>query len=110
MLSLTPEQLAEVRAILITHIPDRDVYAFGSRVEGNEGKHSDLDLAIEGSVSLDLRVRARLREAFEESSLPFRVDLIELCAVDASFRRLVEERKVLIAGRLAAQPAAVSVL
>ena len=56
MLSLSPEQLAEVRAILITHIPDRDVYAFGSRVEGNAGKHSDLDLAIDGPVALDLRV------------------------------------------------------
>jgi type I restriction enzyme S subunit len=94
MPDLTPEQLAEVRAILAAHIPDRDVYAFGSRAVGRARRHSDLDLAIDGPAPLDLGVRAWLREAFEESSLPFRVDIVELCEVEPGFRGIVDAQKM----------------
>lgn len=96
MISLLPEELKEVQHILARHIPDRDVYAFGSRVDGQGWQHSDLDLVIMGDEPVDLLTRALLREAFEESWLPFRVDLGEWATTGESFRRIIEQKRALI--------------
>ena len=71
-IAMTAEQLQTVREILRRHIPDAAVRAYGSRVKGTATGKSDLDLAAFGSV--EKRIQS-LREYFDESSLPFRVDL-----------------------------------
>lgn len=48
------------------------LWAFGSRVGGKPRPSSDLDLVV---FDLDRRACSGLREAFEESNLPFAVDL-----------------------------------
>lgn len=47
---------------------------FGSRVKGNYKSGSDIDLAVKGSVSKD--VLSRLLTAFEETVLPYFVDVV----------------------------------
>lgn len=90
MLELTPEQLAEVRRILLLHVPGRTVRAFGSRVQGNAKPFSDLDLAIMGDVPLDFRQFSALKDAFAESNLPFRVDVVDWAATSEVFRGIIE--------------------
>jgi predicted nucleotidyltransferase len=92
MLDLTPEQLAEVRRILILHVPGRTVRAFGSRVQGKAKPFSDLDLAVMGETPLDFRQLAELKDSFTESNLPFRVDVVDWAATKEPFRRIIEER------------------
>ena len=58
-------------------------YVFGSRVKGTAKPFSDLDLAVE--ETLLMRERSLLETMFEESDLPFKVDLIELEKVDKEF-------------------------
>jgi predicted nucleotidyltransferase len=77
MLDLTVKQLDAVRRILARHVPDREVRAFGSRVTGRAWRYSDLDLVILGAEPLPALTLARLRADFEDSDLPFRVDVIE---------------------------------
>lgn len=77
MLDLSPTQLATVRRILARHVPEREVRAFGSRVTGRAWRYSDLDLVILGAEPLPALTLARLRADFEDSDLPFRVDVIE---------------------------------
>jgi predicted nucleotidyltransferase len=91
MLDLSPEQLAEVRRILLLHVPGRTVRAFGSRVQGNAKPFSDLDLAVMGETPLDFRQLAELKDAFAESNLPFRVDVVDWEATKEAFRRIIEE-------------------
>ena len=76
-IDLDPELLDAVVAILDRHVPDRDVRVIGSRVSGRAKRFSDLDIVIGGAPPLDLAALARMREDFEESDLPFSVDLIE---------------------------------
>jgi type I restriction enzyme S subunit len=76
MLDLTAEQLRQVRMILAAHLPGREVRAFGSRARGNAKPHSDLDLALMGDDPLSDLTRTELLADFEESDLPFRVDLL----------------------------------
>lgn len=47
---------------------------FGSRAKGNYKSGSDIDLAVKGSVSKD--VLSRLLTAFEETVLPYFVDVV----------------------------------
>ncbi|ACD97293.1 nucleotidyltransferase family protein [Trichlorobacter lovleyi] len=96
MLDLTPDQLAEVRQILQLQIPERTVRVFGSRVNGTAKPFSDLDLVVMGDVPLDFRQLADLKDAFAESNLPFRVDVVDWATTSAEFRQIVERSWVLV--------------
>lgn len=72
-IDLRPEQLQEVRRLLAEILPGVRVWAHGSRVLGTARRTSDLDLLVFVSAG-DRRVY-ELREAFEESDLPFIVDV-----------------------------------
>lgn len=78
-----------VLSILQRRIPGRKVLAFGSRVDGSAKPHSDLDLAIMGDTPLPLDQLAALREDFEESDLPWRVDLVDGFTVNPAFKALI---------------------
>jgi predicted nucleotidyltransferase len=48
ILNLTPAEWEIVRELLSRHVPDHEVWAFDSRVNGRAKPFSDLDLAILG--------------------------------------------------------------
>ena len=73
-IDLTGAQLQLVDDLLSTYVPRMEVWAFGSRVKWTSNPASDLDLVVLASSDPTQRV-ARLRAAFDESNLPFRVDL-----------------------------------
>jgi predicted nucleotidyltransferase len=54
---------------------------FGSRAKGNFKPGSDIDLAIVGE-EVNLDTISRLHRAFEESTIPYEVDLCWLAQVD----------------------------
>ena len=88
-IDITPEERAIVLRILNEIVPDREVRAFGSRVTGKAKPFSDLDLAIMGDEPLSLETRARLDEAFSESDLPWKVDILDWVQVDTDFRKKI---------------------
>jgi type I restriction enzyme S subunit len=90
MLDLEPADLDAVQRILREHLPGCEVRAFGSRVQGTARRFSDLDLAVVAQAPVSLSVLEALRDAFSESNLPMRVDVVDLAAVSESFRRIVE--------------------
>ena len=92
MLDLQPEDLHAVRAILAAAVPQCEVRAYGSRVTGTARPGSDLDLAIVGTAPIDPLVLARLGSVFEESDLPFSIDLLDWNAVPDSFRNAIARR------------------
>ena len=89
MIDLAPEQLAIVQRLLAAHVPECEVRAFGSRVTGKTKPHSDLDIALLGPARLPLGRLAALREAFAESELPIRVDVIDWHAILENFRNII---------------------
>ena len=91
MLDIAPEQLRAVLDILQLHAPGRTVRFFGSRVKGDAKPFSDLDLAVMGSSPLGFRRLTELREAFSESCLPFRVDIVDWAETSEMFRDIIEE-------------------
>ena len=91
MLAVAPEQLAEIRAILARHLPENvSIGVFGSRAGGNPKPWSDLDLVLEGPEPLPFSLLGTLAEAFDESALPWKVDLVDRRAVSEAFGRIID--------------------
>lgn len=90
-IDLRPAHLKIVRAILRAHVPECRAWVFGSRATGTAKQMSDLDLAVEKPKPLSLVQLGALAEAFEESELPMKVDVVDLAQASPSFRRIVEE-------------------
>jgi uncharacterized protein len=99
-LDLEAEQRRLVLAILNAHLPPgATAWVFGSRATGRARRYSDLDLAIDAGRPLTLDQMAELVEAFRDSDLPYRVDLIDWHSIDPCFRRLIAvARTPVIAG------------
>jgi len=92
MIDVPDHHLKTIKRILAEYAGDCEVRAFGSRGNGTAREYSDLDLAIVGKSKIKRRVKMLLREAFEESDLPFRVDVIDYNTVSESFRAIIEEK------------------
>ncbi|MEB0140657.1 MULTISPECIES: nucleotidyltransferase domain-containing protein [unclassified Undibacterium] len=95
-IDLHPHDLAEVVRILRLHVPELEVWAFGSRAKRTAKAYSDLDLALITEVPLALDRFAALQEAFDESPLPIRVDLVDTAKTSGSFREIIKQHKIVI--------------
>lgn len=95
-IDLAPEHRETVLALLRKHLPGAAAWAYGSRAQWTAEPHSDLDLAV-FPAPRQARAVASLREAFEESNLPFRVDLFVWDDIPAEFRARIESTHVPLA-------------
>ncbi|MBF8275623.1 MAG: restriction endonuclease subunit [Candidatus Brocadiaceae bacterium] len=89
MIDVSAEQLNIILNILKQHVPGYEVRAFGSRHKWTAKDYSDLDLAVVGETKLDWKIISNLKEAFEESDLPFRVDVLDWHAISPKFRDVI---------------------
>ena len=88
--NIQPRHLDLVRAILRQHLPQGGkVWAFGSRARGDNRAASDLDLAVDVGRALTLIELAALCAGFEESTLPYKVDVVDMRQISAAFRDIV---------------------
>lgn len=97
-LTLSARHLAELRALLDRHVPDAEVWAFGSRVTGGAHEGSDLDLALRNAQDPNQPVAglADLREALQSSSLPMLVQAHDASELPLAFRAAIERRHLVI--------------
>ena len=72
-IDISSEQRKILSDLLKKYLPDSEVWIYGSRIKGMAKPHSDLDMVGFTTKDQDTAV-FELREAFEESDLPFRVD------------------------------------
>lgn len=95
-LLVTDNELAIVREILQKYVPTYEVWAFGSRVNGNVKPYSDLDLAVIAAEPLDLQTYADLIDAFSESNLPWKVDIVDWATTSDNFRQIILQKYLVI--------------
>ena len=92
-IDLTTGQRRIVLELIERHLPDTDVWAYGSRVSWTSRPESDLDLVVFSGADQSDQV-ADLREAFEESDLPFRVDMLVWDELPKSFQEAIDDEHV----------------
>lgn len=102
-IDLTPSQRKIIVSLLNRYIPGVTVWAYGSRVKWTSRPDSDLDLVAFTSPEQRGRISA-LKEAFEESSLPFRVDVMVWDEVPENFRKNILEQYVVLVEKPAENP------
>ena len=97
-IDITADQRKTVLALLASHLPNTTAWVYGSRVKWTARPESDLDLVVFARPEQSGRV-SDLREAFEESNLPFRVDLFVWDDVPEQFRKQIEVEHVVLVER-----------
>ena len=95
-IDITSEDWDIISAILQKHIPNKTVWAFGSRVTGKAKPYSDLDLVIVSETPLSLDLSASLEHEFTESDLPFKVDIVDWATTNVGFRKIIEKQRIVL--------------
>jgi type I restriction enzyme S subunit len=95
MLDITPDQRKILLDLLNDYLPDVTVWAYGSRIKGTARPQSDLDLAVFAAAE-HKRAVAALKEALEESQLPFRVDLFVWDEIPVQFRENIQQAHMVL--------------
>jgi len=96
LLDLRTDHLKIAQDILQKFVPERAVWAFGSRAKWTAKEYSDLDLCIVGKTPLSFRTLGLLQEAFEDSDLPYKVDVVDWATTSDSFRKIIEQDMVVV--------------
>ncbi|MFM5361987.1 restriction endonuclease subunit S [Aeromonas veronii] len=95
-IDLNPHDLATVLVILQKQVPNLEVWAFGSRVTWSAKSYSDLDLAIITKEPLTISELAELKDAFDDSDLLVKVDVVDWANTSDNFKAIIQAQKVVL--------------
>ena len=90
-LHLLPRHREKIEELLRAHLPDVEVWAYGSRVTGESHDGSDLDLVLRGPElkEIDLGRLGDFAEAVEMSTIPFIVEARDWASIPKSFHESI---------------------
>jgi len=94
---LVPKELQEIERILLAGLAEKQTWrvdVFGSRARGAQKKYSDIDLWIESQPELNNREIQNLMEAFVDSDIPIKVDIVSPGSVLAEYKDNIFQEKV----------------
>jgi len=94
-IDITPEQREVLLALLQRHIPGVPAWAYGSRVKHRARPNSDLDLVVFTTPAQRPQVM-ELKEALDESNIPFRVDLHIWDDVPERFHEIIRNEYLML--------------
>lgn len=95
-LQVKPEERQIIDGILNRLLRGHEVWAFGSRIKGKAKPFSDLDLVIVSDQPISIGLLAEVKEAFDESALPWKVDIIDWATTTEAFRDIIKSNKLVI--------------
>ncbi len=77
-----------LKQVLTEKLPENShFFLFGSRAQGTSGEMADIDIGILAEEPLSLELTNNIKEAIEESFIPYDVDLVDFRTVSESFKR-----------------------
>lgn len=97
-LHLQPKHRELLEALLRAHLPDVEVWAYGSRVSGKSHDGSDLDLVLRGPGLKEIPP-GRLgdfEEAVRESTVPFLVEARDWARLPERFHGEIERNHAVL--------------
>ena len=97
---LTPSDRMLILELLDRYLPDTTVWTFGSRAKLTSNAKSDLDLVAFANENQKHQVFL-LQEEFEESDLPFRIDLLIWDELSTDFQDEIRSSYVILKDCLA---------
>ena len=97
-LLLLDRHRAALEGLLAEHLPEVEVWAYGSRVTGRAHDGSDLDLALRapGGAGIEPARLGAFERALEASTIPFLVQPHDWARLPERFRREIERRHTVL--------------
>ena len=97
-LHLLPRHREMLLALLREHLPGIEVWAYGSRVNGQSHDGSDLDLVLRSPDLQEIPIGrvGDLWEALQESNIPFLVEARDWARLPESFHREIEREYLVL--------------
>lgn len=95
-IDIKPEYLKIIKLILEKHVPDKTVWAYGSRITGKSKPQSDLDIVV---FDADTNEIANLKDSFAESDLPFSVDVMDWGKIPDNFKENIKQKNIILSAK-----------
>lgn len=97
-LHLPEKHRRTLEALLREHLPEVEVWAYGSRINGRSHDGSDLDLVLRAPelAKIPTSRLADFRDALRESSIPFLVEARDWRTLPRQFQPEIERRHVVL--------------
>ena len=88
----------QLNRLLKCYLPDVEVWAYGSRVNGRSHDASDLDLVLRATKlqKIPLPVLSSFRRALQESNIPFLVEFKDWGRIPDYYHREIERNYVVL--------------
>jgi predicted nucleotidyltransferase len=87
-----PEVKDKVITIITSELGSNvGIFLFGSRSQNMNKTFSDFDIGIIDSMPIERHKIAKIREALEESTIPYKIDLVDFHSVSPTFKAIALE-------------------
>lgn len=96
MIDLEKEYITFIKNTVSEYLKEYKLYIFGSRVKKRAKEYSDIDIAID-SQEFSPAIKSRLEFAFEDSTIPYEIDIVDLNNISTRFKNLIKDDLVQIA-------------
>lgn len=87
-IDIESRHLKMVKSAFARYLPYKQVWAYGSRVKWTASHASDLDCVVFGATDSEI---ANAKEAFDESDIPFEVQLLNWETIPDDFKKNIKE-------------------
>lgn len=88
-LDLADRYVDFIRNTITSILPDVEIFIYGSRVQGKAREYSDVDIALKGDIAFNNLLK--LRALFEDSTFPYKVDVVDLDSLTPEFLNIIEK-------------------
>jgi len=98
MIQISDKEMEIIMNIIKKYAGDCEVLIFGSKLKGTRKKFADLDLAFKCEGGLGLKKSGILEDEFDESDLPYRVDIVDYNKTSKEFQKIIDRnnQKILL--------------
>ena len=95
MIDLEKKYIDFIKQAVSKSLNNYTLYIFGSRVKNRAKEYSDIDIAIDSS-ELTSEIKSKLEAYFEDSTLPYEVDIVDLNNISNNFKEIIQNDLVKI--------------
>ena len=97
-LDLKQKYLDSLKTLLHRCLPEAEIWAYGSRVNGTNHDASDLDLVVRNPKGFSLPYLSlnKVRSALSDSNIPILVDIRDWAKIPDYFHQEIEKEHVVI--------------
>ncbi len=88
---MAPEKYIKLLKKIVLSKIDPDnvmVFLFGSRASGKAGERADVDIGLWSADKLPRRLYHQIRNAVDESIIPYKIDIVDFTRADPEFRSI----------------------